>query len=42
VSRDDASLLDMSGALRKVTAWTQSMDKSTFLTDERTQSAGQH
>ena len=42
MSRDDASLLDMIGALRKVIAWTQGMDKSAFLADERTQSAVQH
>ena len=42
MSRDDASLLDMMGALRKVIAWTQGTDKSAFLADERTQSAVQH
>ena len=41
MSRDDASLLDMIGALRKVIAWTQGMNKSAFLPDERTQSACQ-
>ena len=42
MTRDDASVLDMVGAVRKVVAWTHGLDKAGFLADERTQSAVQH
>jgi uncharacterized protein with HEPN domain len=38
-NRDNSSLLDIAGAARKVLQYKSDMDKSSFLSDDKTQSA---
>ena len=40
--RDDATLLDVAGALRRIRAFSEGFDRDAFARDERTQSAILH